>query len=111
VTFNEYQQAALRTANTAPDRTRQERLAHWALGLAGESGETAEMVKKHLFHDHELDHTAMVKELGDVLWYLAVLARELNVDLEEVALNNVEKLRRRYPHGFRTEDSLHRVDG
>ncbi len=111
MTFNEYQQAALRTANTTPERPRKERLAHWALGLAGESGETAEMVKKHLFHDHDLDHTALVKELGDVLWYLAVLARELDVNLEEVALNNIAKLQRRYPHGFRTEDSLNRPNG
>ena len=91
-------------------RPRPERLAHWALGLAGEAGETDEMIKKHLFHEHELDHEALVKELGDVLWYLAVLAKELDVELEEVAETNIAKLKKRYPNGFTTEESLRRVD-
>ena len=108
--FNEYQKAALRTANTGPERSRSDRLANWALGLIGEAGEIAEEMKKHLYHEHELDHAALVKELGDVLWYLAVLAEEVGVELEEVAATNIAKLRRRYPDGFSAASSIRRVD-
>lgn len=108
--FNDYQQAALRTANTGPERARSDRLANWALGLIGEAGEIAEEMKKHLYHDHELDHAALVKELGDVMWYLAVLAHEVGVELEEVATTNIAKLRRRYPGGFSSAHSIQRMD-
>ena len=108
--FKEYQKAALRTAKTGPERSRNDRLANWALGLIGEAGEIAEEMKKHLYHEHELDHAALVKELGDVLWYLAVLAQEVGVELEEVAATNIAKLRRRYPNGFSAASSIRRVD-
>lgn len=108
--FNDYQRAALRTANTGPERARRDRLANWALGLIGEAGEIAEDMKKHLYHEHELDHDALVKELGDVLWYLAVLAQEVGVELEEVATTNIAKLRLRYPDGFSPAHSMRRAD-
>ena len=108
--FNDYQRAALRTANTGPERARRDRLANWALGLIGEAGEIAEDMKKHLYHEHELDHAALVKELGDVLWYLAVLAQEVGVELEEVATTNIAKLLLRYPDGFSPAHSMRRVD-
>ena len=108
--FNDYQRAALRTANTSAERARSDRLANWALGLTGEAGEIAEKMKKHLYHDHPLDHDALVKELGDVLWYLAVLSHEVGVELDEVAVTNITKLRLRYPDGFSPEHSLRRVD-
>ncbi len=108
--FDAYQQAALRTATAAGQRTHNERLANWALGLTGEAGEIAESIKKHLFHGHELNHDALVKEMGDVLWYLAVLASEIGVELHEVAETNIAKLRRRYPEGFTAQHSIHRQE-
>ncbi len=108
---NEYQNECLRTANANPDTTTErDRLANWALGLAGEAGELADALKKHLFHGKPLDRDALLKECGDVAWYLAVLASELGFTLEEVFAKNVDKLRRRYPEGFSTEASLKRVD-
>lgn len=84
-----------------------------AFGLAGESGEYVEKVKKLLFHGYDFDaeyRDKMLLELGDILWYLAYSAKALGTDLENVAERNIEKLRARYPHGFTTERSINRVE-
>ena len=107
--FDEYQQLALRTANK--DLSENDRLAMTALGLVGEAGECADLLKKHLFHGHPLDAVKLTKELGDVLWYIAVMAHEIGVDLEVVAMMNVAKLKARYPEGFTEEKSLNRGEG
>lgn len=102
---NEYQEAALRTANPmAKDRL----LENGILGLCGESGECADLVKKHLFHGHKLDKEHLAKELGDVAWYLAITSHALGYDLETVLQMNVDKLKSRYPEGFDSDKSLHR---
>lgn len=97
--LSEYQKLALRTANLDRDNE----LYHLVLGLVGESGEIAEKVKK-LIRDHEsdeskLDKQDIAKELGDVLWYLAVLAEYLGCDLSEIAKNNIKKLASRQERG------------
>ena len=102
---NNFQKAALRTANPQCKS-----LINCALGMTGEAGEFADMIKKHEFHGHELDRDAAIKELGDCLWYAAVAADVLGVSLGEVMQRNVEKLMKRYPNGFSTEDSVARVD-
>ena len=106
--LNEYQELAARTLGR--DRTHEQQLANAALGLAGEAGEVADTLKKHLFHAHPLDREGMVKELGDCLWYVAAMATVLGVELEEIGARNIEKLRRRYPEGFSAERSLNRVE-
>jgi NTP pyrophosphatase (non-canonical NTP hydrolase) len=109
VNFNEYQVLAARTR--AHDLNDREALSMAALGLAGESGECADYVKKHLYHGHPLDRDKAVKELGDVLWYVAIMAKEIGVELSEVAEKNIAKLRARYPEGFSTERSMNRSEG
>lgn len=106
MTINEYQQAALRTANKTLTAT--EQLANGLMGLNGEAGEGIDILKKHLFQGHELNREHMAKELGDVAWYLAVSADAIGYDLETVMQMNVDKLRARYPDGFDAEHSLHR---
>jgi len=101
--FNEYQKLAKRTAKDL-------NLTEFALGLGGEAGECQEIVKKVVFHGHELDHEKLVKELGDVLWYLALLAETIGVELEEVAKVNIDKLKERYPDGFESEKSINREE-
>ena len=71
MTSNEYQAAALRTAQT-DKLTASELLLNSALGLCGESGEVSDLVKKHRFQGHNLDLEHIAKELGDIAWYLAV---------------------------------------
>lgn len=109
MTINEYQAAALRTAQT--DKfSADDLLLNSALGLCGESGEVADLVKKHLFQGHDLDLDHVAKELGDISWYLAVGAYAIGIDLESVFRMNKEKLEARYPDGFSADRSLHRAE-
>ncbi len=105
---NEYQQLALRTL--AAGLSPRDRLINAALGLNGEAGEFADTVKKHLFHGHPLDRDALLKELGDVLWYVALACDTLDTSMDEVMAANIEKLRRRYPEGFSSERSQQRSE-
>ena len=107
MTINEYQYAALRSAQT-DNLTANELLLNSALGLCGESGEVADLVKKHRFQGHDLDLDHVAKELGDISWYLAVGAYAIGLDLESIFRMNKEKLEARYPDGFSTDRSLHR---
>ena len=109
MTINEYQTAALRTAQT-DNLTASELLLNSALGLCGESGEVADLVKKHRFQGHELDIEHIAKEIGDVAWYLAVGAYAIGYDFETILQMNVDKLKARYPNGFTADRSLHRAE-
>lgn len=104
--LNEYQKLAQRTAN--PKLTNIEKLRNGCYGLCGEAGECIDILKKHEFQGHELNEEKLIDELGDVLWYIAQTAVGLNVDLEEIAQHNVEKLKRRYPEGFSADKSINR---
>lgn len=106
---NDYQKEALRTASGMNQQYPM--VLNGVLGLAGESGECVDMLKKHLFQGHPLDKEHMAKELGDVAWYLAVTAHAIGYKLEDVLQMNVDKLRARYPKGFDPEQSLHRKEG
>ena len=107
MTINEYQTAALRTAQR-DKLTARELLLNSSLGLCGESGEVADIVKKHRFQGHVLDIDHVAKELGDIAWYLAVGAYAIGYDLETILQMNVDKLKARYPDGFSVDRSLHR---
>ena len=108
MTLNEYQESAQRTSNRALDQ--RGHLFNGVLGLSGEAGECADLVKKCYFQDARPIDDALIDELGDVLWYVAETAAARGVTLEEVAQHNVEKLRRRYPVGFEVQRSLHREE-
>lgn len=105
MTANEYQRLALRTLNK---RDHESMLVNGALGLCGESGEVADLIKKHKFQGHPLAREKLIEELGDVAWYLAIMARALGCDLDDLLQGNVDKLRRRYPDGFAVDKSVHR---
>ena len=104
--INDYQKLALRTMNT--ELNKKDVLINGVMGLCGESGEAIDIVKKHLAHNHPLDKEHLIKELGDIAWYLAETAYALDVDLETVLKLNIEKLKKRYPNGFNTDNSLNR---
>ncbi|MBP3454440.1 MAG: nucleoside triphosphate pyrophosphohydrolase family protein [Clostridia bacterium] len=106
MTLNEYQQLALTTLN--PALNKKDVLINGVMGLCGESGEAIDIVKRHLAQGHELDREHLIKELGDVAWYLAETAFALDVSLEEVCQRNIDKLKARYPEGFSAERSIHR---
>ena len=106
MTINEYQKLAMTTLN--PALSKKDVLINGVMGLCGEAGEAIDIVKKHLAQGHPLDREKLIKELGDIAWYLAETATALDVTLEEVLEGNIEKLRQRYPEGFDTSRSLHR---
>ena len=110
MTPNQYQNEAMRTA-AGMDYSTMQPIVNAALGIAGEGGEVADMIKKHIFQGHDLDIDHLAKELGDVLWYIALGAHCIGYSLEDIMMMNVEKLRKRYPNGFESERSQHRVEG
>lgn len=102
---NEYQRLAMRTAtHKCYD------LANAALGLTGEAGEVADIIKKHLYQGHDLYPSEVVEELGDVLWYVALMADYFNVTLGFVMQQNITKLKARYPEGFDPVRSVNREE-
>lgn len=105
---NEYQKAAMATLNPALDK--KDVLINSVMGLCGESGEAIDIVKKWLMQGHELDREHLVRELGDVAWYLAEAATASDVPLEAVFQGNLDKLRQRFPNGFDTGASVNRKE-
>jgi len=105
LTLNNYQQEAKRTL---PSMTLLEGITNAVLGLSGEAGECADMIKKMRYQGHPLEVRELILELGDVMWYVAAAATALGIKLEDVGQRNIEKLRKRYPNGFDPERSRHR---
>lgn len=100
--FLEYERAALRTAGDIS-------ISVCGLGLAGEAGEVADVIKKHVGQGHPLDLKKIAEELGDLLWYVAATAYQIGYNLEDIAAQNVAKLEARYPEGkFSAERSMNR---
>lgn len=104
---NEYQAAAMRTAS---GQSKEDLILNGVLGLNGEAGEVADIIKKARFQGHDMDDKKIVDELGDVLWYIAIMAEGIGVSLSEVMYHNVKKLKKRYPAGFEAEKSINRVE-
>ena len=100
--IDEYTREVHRTCSI---REPEELLTLTALGIAGESGEIVDIVKKFMYHSHELDIPNLRKEIGDLLWYTVLLCETIGITLEDVMQTNVEKLRKRYPDGFDQEKS------
>ena len=109
--FIDYQLAAYRTA--PPGAPAQVELLHAQAGMTTELGEFASEVKRMAFYekpidDHMLGH--MREELGDILWYVALAATALQVNLSELAEANIAKLRKRFPEKFSAAAAEARAD-
>ena len=99
--FNEYQKKATKyDLFEATDNLKEFGFIEKVLGLTGEAGEAADKIKKMLRDKDGVvsdeDRASIIKELGDILWYLAAISRYLGVSLSEVASGNIEKLESRY---------------
>jgi NTP pyrophosphatase (non-canonical NTP hydrolase) len=104
--MNHYQKLAMRTA-MKPDGGKPVP-EYLALSLTGEAGEIAELIKKAVYHGHRLNRNRVADELGDVLWYVAVMADRYGWSLSDIAERNIAKLEQRYPDGFSQEASRNR---
>lgn len=98
VDANHYQRLAYGTANHSLDPEKELTVA--ALGLAGEAGEVADHVKKYLGHGQPINDEKLIKEMGDVLWYIALLCTNRGWCLADIMDANIEKLKARWPKGF-----------
>ncbi|HOW16870.1 MAG TPA: nucleoside triphosphate pyrophosphohydrolase family protein [bacterium] len=76
------------------------RLLHGSCGIATEAGELLDTMKKHIFYGKEIDTVNIVEEIGDLMWYSAILLDELGVEFEEVMEKNINKLKARYGDKF-----------
>ena len=97
--LKEYQELCKRTAGEDNEHA----ILNWGLGIAGEAGDVAGCIKKTVFHKN--DQKQGIKEnLGDTMWYIAMICNHFGWDLQEVLNENIEKLNKRYPEGFTFKD-------
>jgi len=106
--FNDYQELAERTAQN--EMPYDEQLKNAVFGMVGEVGEFVDLIKKHIYHGHELDIEKVKLELGDIGWYWQRFASILDLELDDVATANIDKLKKRYPSGFSEEKSINRAE-
>lgn len=98
--MNDYIQNALKTESVGFHFEGKERLLHAGIGLATESGEFLDALKKAVFYGKELDKVNLKEELGDILWYMAIAMDVLGTDFETEMKKNIEKLKARYGEKF-----------
>lgn len=85
-------------------------LLHATLGVAGESGELVDAVKKHVIYGKPLDVANVREEIGDIMWYIALMCRTLDMSLEDLLQENIDKLAKRYPEKYTDELASARLD-
>lgn len=108
MTLDQYQRLAMRTAKDFGDL--RQNLIHAGLGVTSDAGEVADVIKSHAVYGKELDVKHLIEELGDTLWYIALAASTVGYSLAEVAQQNIEKLRLRYPDKYSDELAIKRLD-
>lgn len=117
---NEYQRKAMRTNNheagekiiasmQAGNNTGE--ILNASLGLSGEVGELNDLLKKWIFHEKNIDREHIKKEIGDIMWYIALMAESFGFELDGIMTTNIEKLESRYPEGFDTVRANNRKEG
>lgn len=100
IDINQYQELTKRTAGNYKNKNKA--LTNWGLGVAGEAGDLAGCIKKTLFHNN--DQSDGIREnIGDTMWYLAMICNTMGWSLEDIMQENIEKLAKRYPEGFTFE--------
>lgn len=108
MTGNEYQKLASRTIRQ--DMWRVDKEYHALHGMVGEIGELHSIYQKR-FQGHEDTEEHRMKEIGDLLWFIAEYCTACGWSLDEIMQMNIDKLKARYPEGFDAEHSLHRKEG
>lgn len=92
-----------KTGNVTP------RIEHAVMGIVTEAGELMDAIKKAKIYGKELDKINIVEELGDLMWYFALLSDELKVTFEEIWDKNIRKLALRYPEKYSHDKALNRT--
>ena len=100
--LKDYQEIAKETAKKFENPEKE--ILTWGLGIAGEAGDVASCIKKTFAHDND-KRDGIKENLGDMLWYAAMICNFFNWDMNEVLNDNIKKLRERYPEGFKIEQA------
>lgn len=112
IPFDEYLTLSEKTLSSQfhiqPDDAQKQRILHAAMGLVTESGEVLDIFKKYVFYGKEIDIVNLKEEIGDILRFLAIFFRELDLDIETSMYDNIEKLRKRYGEKFSSEKAINR---
>ena len=95
--LKQYQKFAQLTAKSFKDKDKE--ISIWGLGVTGEAGDLAGCIKKTIYHGND-QKKGIRENIGDTMWYLAMICNFYNWDFEEVLLENIKKLKKRYPKGF-----------
>ncbi|MGC9309741.1 MAG: nucleoside triphosphate pyrophosphohydrolase family protein [Candidatus Nanoarchaeia archaeon] len=101
--LNDYQQAAKITAKT-DFSSKTEEIMCWGLGFAGEAGDTAGCIKKTYAHGND-QKSGIRENIGDSLWYAAMICNFFGWDMQKILEENIVKLKKRFPQGFTQEDA------
>jgi len=100
--LEEYQKLCKNTAKKFDNKTHE--ILTWGLGIAGEAGDVAGCIKKTFSHDN--DQTPGIKEnLGDTIWYIAMICNYFGWSLQDILADNFKKLKKRYPTGFTVKNA------
>jgi NTP pyrophosphatase (non-canonical NTP hydrolase) len=99
ITLKEYQKLCKKTAQKFEKKEKEKEILSWGLGIAGEAGDVAGCIKKTFTHQN--DQRSGIKEnIGDTLWYAAMICNFFGWDFDEVLRENILKLKKRHPKGF-----------
>jgi NTP pyrophosphatase (non-canonical NTP hydrolase) len=101
--INEYQRLCETTAKHSEDKDLE--ICGWGLGIAGEAGDVASCIKKVIFHKNIAVKDGIKENLGDTLWYVAMICNWFGWNLEDVLEENIKKLKARYPQEFTEKDA------
>ena len=115
MSWKDYEENSERTEKKFPQgldlSQEQMELLHAAIGISTEAGEILDAFKKHLIYGQPLDRVNISEEIGDVMWYIAIMTRYLRNDgisLQDILNSNINKLKVRFPDKFTSEDALNR---
>jgi len=100
--IKEYQELCKKTAKKFDDREKE--ILTWGLGITGEAGDVASCIKKTFAHKNDVKE-GIKENIGDALWYAAMICNFFGWDMEEVLIENIEKLKKRFPEGFSDKDA------
>lgn len=97
ITLEEYQSLCKLTAKRF--RNNERAILTWGLGIAGEAGDVASCIKKTVIHKNN-QKEGIKENIGDTLWYAAMICNHFGWDLQDILEENTNKLQKRYPKGF-----------
>jgi NTP pyrophosphatase (non-canonical NTP hydrolase) len=101
--LKEYQEFCKKTAKKFDDSEKE--IFTWGLGITGEAGDVASCIKKTFAHSNNNQEEGIKENIGDTLWYAAMICNFFGWDMDKVLEENKKKLEARYPKGFTTENA------